>query len=215
MRRSSTALNPRLRASATGANQNFADWSSRSTWMCDGSFKSWLTKYIRYGPLRRTVGMLQLMRARRFTRLPLNDVPLGRGSRRQRLARAGRMVESPVQSVEETGWYHCCRRRGDHLFGTSLGSFEHERGHRLPAQPGRVTNPALALGFNPQFDPRCSGRRLTRPVSPVLHLPARPPFRSTISEIPSESCVIRPRNRLPLPVNIVRVRVPVVRPRSA
>jgi hypothetical protein len=40
-------------------------------------------------------------------------------------------------------------------------------------------------------------------------------LRSTTSEIPSESWVIRPRNRLPFPVNIVRVSVPAVSPRIA
>jgi hypothetical protein len=48
---------PKLRTSSTGTSQNFADESSRSTWTCGGSFGSWLKKYTRYGPKRRTVGI--------------------------------------------------------------------------------------------------------------------------------------------------------------
>ena len=54
---SSRREKPRLRTSSTGTSQNFADESSRSTWTCGGSFGSWLKKYTRYGPERRTVAI--------------------------------------------------------------------------------------------------------------------------------------------------------------
>jgi len=55
-RLSSLGGNPKFRASAKGWSQNFGESLSRSAWTCGGSFGSWLKKYTRYGPLRRTVG---------------------------------------------------------------------------------------------------------------------------------------------------------------
>jgi hypothetical protein len=53
----SRAANPRLVASRTGTNQNFASFRSRATCTCGGSARSLEKKKNRYGPLSRMVGL--------------------------------------------------------------------------------------------------------------------------------------------------------------
>jgi hypothetical protein len=56
-RRTSRAPNPRLVASRTGTNQNFASFRSGATCTCGGSARSLEKKKNRYGPLSRMVGL--------------------------------------------------------------------------------------------------------------------------------------------------------------
>src|SRR5215831_3930620 len=96
---------------------------------------------------------------------------------------------------------HGARRRSD-VAGGERQYLVGPRAHR--ALRDRGTRYAIAL---PERDDLLASKN--HHVAPFV------PFRSRTRESPSGSCVIRPRNRLPLPANIVRVRRPSVSPRRA